>query len=413
MRAAGCDHGIENRCSMCGLIWLPRPSDEAALRRELQVVGDRSPASSGCGRTRPRSPVRRARAARCACAASSSGKNGSWLVSAVRRRRSRGLERRARSPIVVERPTRASRRPSRPRSTAIRSSSRARTLPRIRFPVTPPRYRRSVSFAPPWSLSPSSCSSFKECPLAFRFSYLERLPEPPSPWPPRARSCTGRSSCSSTGPADERTLDAALADLGAGPGRARAPPRLRRPRAHRRGVGASSTPTPSRWCASTSSSRTRAPSAHRPGAQARGRPRPHPAAGHHRPARARRGRRVRRHRLQDRLGAVASSGRRRASRGVHMYALLCERMLGRRPARVQLLYLSKPEAIIATPTEQSIRGVERRTVGDVRRHRHRLQPRRLPAEAGSPVRLLHASSPTAPRTAATRSTPPSCAAPAR
>ena len=25
MRAAGCDHGIENRFSMCGLIWLPRP----------------------------------------------------------------------------------------------------------------------------------------------------------------------------------------------------------------------------------------------------------------------------------------------------------------------------------------------------------------------------------------------------
>ena len=41
--------------------------------------------------------------------------------------------------------------------------------------------------------------------------------------------------------------------------------------------------------------------------------------------------------------------------GVHMYALLCERMLGRRPARVQLFYLSKPEAIIATPTDQSIR----------------------------------------------------------
>jgi putative RecB family exonuclease len=47
--------------------------------------------------------------------------------------------------------------------------------------------------------------------------------------------------------------------------------------------------------------------------------------------------------------------------GVHVYALLCERMLGRRPARVQLYYLSKPEAIIATPTDQSIRGVERRT----------------------------------------------------
>ena len=48
--------------------------------------------------------------------------------------------------------------------------------------------------------------------------------------------------------------------------------------------------------------------------------------------------------------------------GVHIYALLCERMLGKRPARVQLFYLSKPEAIIATPTDQSIIGVERKTV---------------------------------------------------
>ena len=44
-----------------------------------------------------------------------------------------------------------------------------------------------------------------------------------------------------------------------------------------------------------------------------------------------------------------------------MYALLCERMLGRRPARVQLYYLSKPEAIIARPTDQSITGLERKT----------------------------------------------------
>jgi putative RecB family exonuclease len=47
--------------------------------------------------------------------------------------------------------------------------------------------------------------------------------------------------------------------------------------------------------------------------------------------------------------------------GVHIYALLCERMLGRRPARVQLYFLSKPEAIIARPTEQSVAGVERKT----------------------------------------------------
>ena len=39
MRRAGCDHGIENRFSMCGLICDPRPSDEPALRHLLEVVG--------------------------------------------------------------------------------------------------------------------------------------------------------------------------------------------------------------------------------------------------------------------------------------------------------------------------------------------------------------------------------------
>jgi len=37
----------------------------------------------------------------------------------------------------------------------------------------------------PPSLSPSSITAFKECPLAFKFSYVERLPEPPSPWATR------------------------------------------------------------------------------------------------------------------------------------------------------------------------------------------------------------------------------------
>lgn len=46
--------------------------------------------------------------------------------------------------------------------------------------------------------------------------------------------------------------------------------------------------------------------------------------------------------------------------GVHFYALLCERLFGQRPARVQLLYLAEPIAIITTPTEQSIRGLERK-----------------------------------------------------
>ncbi len=47
--------------------------------------------------------------------------------------------------------------------------------------------------------------------------------------------------------------------------------------------------------------------------------------------------------------------------GVHMYALMVEQMLGKRPVRVQLLYLSKPEAIITVPSEQSVTGVARKT----------------------------------------------------
>lgn len=47
--------------------------------------------------------------------------------------------------------------------------------------------------------------------------------------------------------------------------------------------------------------------------------------------------------------------------GVHFYAYLCERVLGRRPARVQLLYLGKqPQIITTTPSEQSIRGMEKK-----------------------------------------------------
>jgi putative RecB family exonuclease len=47
--------------------------------------------------------------------------------------------------------------------------------------------------------------------------------------------------------------------------------------------------------------------------------------------------------------------------GVHTYALLCERVLGQFPSQVKLLYLRDPVAIIATPTEQSVRGHRQRT----------------------------------------------------
>ncbi|MGD9794794.1 MAG: RecB family exonuclease [Acidimicrobiia bacterium] len=41
--------------------------------------------------------------------------------------------------------------------------------------------------------------------------------------------------------------------------------------------------------------------------------------------------------------------------GVHFYAFLCEQVFGQRPAKVQLHYLAEPVAIVATPSEQSIR----------------------------------------------------------
>jgi putative RecB family exonuclease len=53
---------------------------------------------------------------------------------------------------------------------------------------------------------------------------------------------------------------------------------------------------------------------------------------------------------QDRLG------------GVHFYSLLCERLLGRRPVRVQLMYLSRPDVLSICPTEQSVTGMERRAL---------------------------------------------------
>jgi putative RecB family exonuclease len=47
--------------------------------------------------------------------------------------------------------------------------------------------------------------------------------------------------------------------------------------------------------------------------------------------------------------------------GVQFYALLCERVLGRRPSRVRLLYLRDPLSIEAEPTDQSLRGLQQRT----------------------------------------------------
>jgi putative RecB family exonuclease len=47
--------------------------------------------------------------------------------------------------------------------------------------------------------------------------------------------------------------------------------------------------------------------------------------------------------------------------GVHFYSFLCERVLGRRPAVIRLMYLSSGETIEATPSAQSVRFITTRT----------------------------------------------------
>ncbi|MEI2639958.1 MAG: PD-(D/E)XK nuclease family protein [Microthrixaceae bacterium] len=47
--------------------------------------------------------------------------------------------------------------------------------------------------------------------------------------------------------------------------------------------------------------------------------------------------------------------------GIHFYSLLCEKTLGRRPASIQLVYLgSQPQIIRTQPSEMSTRGTTRR-----------------------------------------------------
>lgn len=46
---------------------------------------------------------------------------------------------------------------------------------------------------------------------------------------------------------------------------------------------------------------------------------------------------------------------------VHTYAVLCQGMLGRRPKKVQLLYLTDAKAIVAKADDQTCRGIETKT----------------------------------------------------
>jgi putative RecB family exonuclease len=217
-----------------------------------------------------------------------------------------------------------------------------------------------MSRAKPSSLSPSSISSFKECPLAYRFSYLDRLPEPPSPAASKGTLVHRALELLMCRPPDDRSVDAALADLDRARTELADDPEfadLDLTDEERGQFHADAEALVRRYF------ELEDPTGVRP-------------IGLELKLQADVGK-VRIRGIIDRLELDADgelvvtdykTGRvpseffeSKSLNGVHIYALLCEQMLGRRPARVQLLYLSKPEAIIARPTEQTCRGVARKT----------------------------------------------------
>jgi putative RecB family exonuclease len=218
-----------------------------------------------------------------------------------------------------------------------------------------------MGFAAPWSLSPSACSAFKECPLAYRFSYLERLPEPPSPHTSKGTLVHRALELLLDRPAPERTLDAALAALASARIELAEHPDF-----------ADLELSNSEWAAFDADAELLV----RRYFELED-PRTVQPIGLELKLEADLGK-VRLRGVIDRLevddhgdfvvtdyktGSVPTEWwEAKSLTGVHAYALLCERMLGKRPARVQLYFLSKPEALIATPSDQSIRGVERKTV---------------------------------------------------
>jgi putative RecB family exonuclease len=202
-------------------------------------------------------------------------------------------------------------------------------------------------------------SAFKDCPLAFRFAYIDRLPEPPSAPATKGTLVNRALELMMCRPPAERTVDVALADLERAKAEMAEDPEL-----------ADLELTGDEWAEFHADAEELVrryflledPQTVRP-------------IGLELKLTAEFGRVMLRG-VIDRLeldgdgelvvtdyktGSVPSEyAENMRLSGVHIYAALCERMLGRRPARVQLYYLSKPEAIIATPTEQSVAGVERR-----------------------------------------------------
>lgn len=214
-----------------------------------------------------------------------------------------------------------------------------------------------MAYAPPHALSPSSMGAFTSCPLAFRFSYIQRLPEPPAA--PASKGTLVHLALQHLmwRPAEQRTIEHALADLARATDELSADPDL-----------AELELTTEEWAAFHADAEVLVrryfeledPTGVRPiGLELR--------LEGALPSGVRLRGIIDRLELDDDGGLVVTDYKTgtapsefweaKSLAGVHVYSWLCEQMFGRRPSRIQLLYLSTPERIVAHPSEQSLRGV--------------------------------------------------------
>lgn len=217
-----------------------------------------------------------------------------------------------------------------------------------------------MSLPLPSTLSPSKVSSFKDCALAFRFSAIERLPEPPSPW--AVKGTLVHKALELLFWENEmggRSLETAIACLDRAWELLRDDPQMA-------GLGLDR--------AGEAAMRSEAAELVRRYFQLED-PDAVRVVGTELMLEAELGD-MKLRGIVDRLeldadgrlvitdyktGRAPHQSREQARLGgVHFYAYLCEKTFGVRPARVQLLYLAEPVSISTTPSEQSIQGLARR-----------------------------------------------------
>ena len=217
-----------------------------------------------------------------------------------------------------------------------------------------------VSLPLPSSLSPSKVASFKDCALAFRYSVIDKLPEPPSPWTSKGTLVhRALERLFSQAPAGARNEDKALQELDVAWEELRCHPEfagLELDAGAEEEFRVDAARLVRNYFELEDPNRVR-------------------AVGIEVMLEAKLGR-LRLRGVIDRLelddqGELVVTDYKTGKApglpyensrlgGVQFYAFLCEQMLGRRPARVQLLHLQEPVAIVNLPTSQSTRGLQAR-----------------------------------------------------